>query len=127
MRTFHSATPIIPDDGAYLRERAVQIIQKYAREPERARTLNEIQMSGDATLLQGINMAYEQIERNREAIRFLEDAIAFARNVMAFRARETVANGTRNAERVMAEFLGVFIEKLNEGGALGMEQPAWLR
>ena len=126
MRTFNSATPILPDDGEYFTERSDRILGKYSRGPERTRTLKDIQRSGDENNLQGICLANLQIEKSRDTIRFLEDAIAMARNAMAYRAIVTTSERNRTAEQVMVSFLGVSIPKL-EAEVPGDVEPTWLK
>ena len=115
MRTYHSSVPVIPDERTWLQDKASGIIGKYMHEPLRFSELNSAQIRGVPALQQNISQAYELIEKHREAIRYLEDAITLGRTVIAIRERETSVARTRNAEEIFGDFLAVFLARM-EGG-----------
>ena len=109
MKTFHSAVPIIPDEIAFLQDKASAITGKYSNEPVRYGFLNSAQIHGKPILLDNIRQAYEEIEKHRNTIRFLEDAVSLGRVVIAIREREEMVSRTASAEDVMAGFLAHFV------------------
>ena len=115
IRTYHSSVPIIPDERTWLEEKASAITGKYMTQPARWTELNSAQIRGIPALQQNISQAYELIEKHREAIRYLEDAITLGRTVIAIRERETSVARTRNAEEVFGDFLTIFITRFEEG------------
>ena len=71
--------------------------------------LNSSQIHGKPNLLDNIRQAYEEIEKHRNTIRFLEDAVSLGRVVIAIREREEMVSRTASAEEVMAGFLAHFV------------------